>query len=605
MEENSNHKNITHETETSDNYDSLVNISHEIRTPLNAIICYAHLLHQEAQTAIQLDHSSKLLQTANHLQALINNYLDLSKLEAGGTKLEKRSFNPAQVAERVCSMLAGLAAAKSLELSLNIKELPLMVCGDETRLSQILINILSNAIKFTSVGKITVNCSVASRSADNARLRFEIIDSGIGLTPEQISSLFADYKQATESTTRIFGGTGLGLAISKRLVDLMAGSIGVQSVVNQGSTFWLEIPFLLGSQPQTPAEDNLNQKNLQNSAVLGKLLLHRGYTRILVVEDSDSNREVISHLLNYRGLQVQTATNGRTAVEMVSKSTFNLILMDIRLPVMDGWQTARAIRSFSNYAQVPIIALTACACTQILKSALVACMNDYIAKPIDPDVLYSILIKWLNKDCSHNKSNQAGGHCCKNLATQSAQRCCQAQAHQSKTAGMAARGLSNPEFLAAAKSVAGLDAQAGLYCLQYNLPLYKELLNAFRERHKTDGESMEAALRNREYKALLRLSHTLKGVSGSLGVVRVQSLATRIQDLTSQIANYEQVNKPTNSDNNRHQSTLADSTPLNERQLPEPIAETNRLLQESITELTTHLHQLCDNLQQFLHDKTD
>ncbi|NLC84178.1 MAG: response regulator [Ruminococcaceae bacterium] len=605
MEENSNHKNITHETETNDNYDSLVNISHEIRTPLNAIICYAHLLHQEAQTAIQLDHSSKLLQTANHLQALINNYLDLAKLEAGGTKLEKRSFNPAKVVERVCSMLAGLAAAKSLELSLNIKELPLMVRGDETRLSQILINIISNAIKFTSVGKVAVNCRVLSRSADNVLLRFEIVDSGIGLTPEQISCLFADYKQAAESTTRIFGGTGLGLVISKGLVDLMAGSIGAQSVVNQGSTFWLEIPFLHSSQPQTPAEDTLNQKNLPNSTVLGKLLLHRGDTRILVVEDNASNREVISHLLNYRGLQVQTAASGRTAVEMVSKSIFNLILMDIRLPLMDGWQTARAIRSFSNYAQVPIIALTACACTQNLKSTLVDCMNDYIAKPIDPDALYNILIKWLNKDCSHNKSNQASGLCCKNQAKQSDQRCCQAQAYQPKTAVITTKKLSNQGFLAVAKSVAGLDAEAGLYCLHYNLPLYQELLNSFRERHKTDGEKMQNALLNHELKIILRLAHTLKGVGGSLGVVRVQSLATRIHDLTNQIADFEQKNNLSNSDNNRYQFILADSTPLNERLLANAIAEKTRFLQESITELTTHLHQLCDNLQQFLHNKSD
>jgi PAS domain S-box-containing protein len=364
----------------------LANMSHEIRTPMNAIIGLAHLVLKTELAPRQRDYIMKMQSSSEHLMGIINDVLDFSKVEAGKLDIEKADFELEGLLDHVDSLLTEKCTDKGLELVFDIApDVPRFLVGDSLRLGQILINFANNAVKFTERGEVAVLARIQERGDQDVLLRFEVRDTGIGLTEEQMGRLFQSFQQADSSTTRKFGGTGLGLAISRKLAGLMGGEVGVHSEVGVGSTFWFtarvgtctrETPCAV---PQAPS--------VCLAAIQG--------ARILLVEDNDINQIVASELLQDAGFVVDIAENGQVALDRIDEGRYELVLMDMQMPVMDGISATREIRRLERHRTLPIVAMTANAMTQDRQRCLDAGMNDFLSKPIEPDEVWAILLKWL------------------------------------------------------------------------------------------------------------------------------------------------------------------------------------------------------------------
>jgi len=383
----------------------LSNMSHEIRTPMNAIIGYAHLLQQDPLTQRQQDRLDKLNGAADHLLSIINDILDLSKIESGRFKLDYHDCNLREIVDQVDAVIAGQAAAKGLNLVIDLQDLPDLIFADSTRIRQILLNLASNAVKFTHHGSITLAGQVWRTADQSLRLRFAIQDTGIGLSSQQVERLFQDFEQADITTSRYFGGTGLGLSISRRLVEAMGGKIGVTSQLGHGSTFWFEIPVspdVSGQSPTSQADPDLatrvDSSHETDSQADQKSRPDAGLppVRILLVEDNPINQEVTRLLLEALGVNVDVADNGAVAIEKVRQGLYDLVLMDIQMPVMDGLLASSAIRRLPEGATIPIIALSANALADDSLAVRSAGLNDQLTKPVRPDALRSCLSKWLD-----------------------------------------------------------------------------------------------------------------------------------------------------------------------------------------------------------------
>jgi two-component system sensor histidine kinase/response regulator len=373
----------------------LANMSHEIRTPMSAVIGMAYLALRTEMTSRQHDYISKIHRAALSLLGIINDILDFSKIEAGRLELEAIPFLLEDVLANVSGVTAQRAADKGLAYLIDVPpEVPRHLVGDPLRLGQVLINLVDNAVKFTNDGELELRCTQQGRPDEYGRavLRFSVRDTGIGMTPQQKSRLFRAFSQANGSTTRQYGGTGLGLSISQRLVRLMGGNIDVESEVGHGSIFQFDLRFALSdaaalaAQHQAPAGDLAPQAAPRRTA------------RVLLAEDSADNQDVTSELLTLQGLSVDVVVNGREALDRLMAAgphAYDLVLMDLGMPVMDGHEATLLLRQDGRFSELPVIAVTSHALAGVQARCLAEGMQDYLTKPIDPQRLYSVLSRWL------------------------------------------------------------------------------------------------------------------------------------------------------------------------------------------------------------------
>ncbi len=479
----------------------LANMSHEIRTPMNAIMGLTHLLQRSVTTPQQSERLGKIDAASQHLLSIINDILDLSKIEASRLHIEHTDFHLASVLDAVGSIIAESAQAKGLSVQIDTDAVPVWLHGDPTRLRQALLNYAGNAVKFTERGSVALRVRLIEDSEQALLLRFEVQDSGIGIAPEQTGHLFHAFEQADASTTRKYGGTGLGLVITARMAELMGGEVGVDSQVGVGSTFWFTARLQRGHgvMPSQAREHHSSSADAQ-----GRLQQHWAGARILLAEDNEINREVALEMLHGAGLQVDTAQDGAQALKLAQEHDYALILMDMQMPVMNGLDATRAIRALPSRAHTPILAMTANAFEEDRLACEEAGMNDFLTKPVAPQALYQALTLWLRDSV----------------------------ARPVPTPGSAPAAAPPPSADSPAdaaldelRRLPGVDLQRGLAALRGNTRKYLTLLAHFVE---STLESL-LGLEHASDATLQALAHTLKGTAGTLGLEAMAAVAAQFE----------------------------------------------------------------------------
>jgi len=375
----------------------LANMSHEIRTPMNAILGMLHLIQVESYeqlTPKQSDYLAKAEQSAKTLLRIINDILDFSKIDAGKLELEQTPFSLGDVLKQILDMFQQQVQEKNLYLRICApEEFPPRLCGDSLRLTQVLLNLVGNAVKFTEEGGITLTISEAQYDGCWVSFEFSVRDTGIGMDEEQLSLLFAPFTQADTSTTRRYGGTGLGLAISKKLINMMDGDIRCESTPGGGTCFTANVRFKIADCDQDAAAETTAEEKPK----AGGRQAQRPTKPILLVEDNEINQIIAVELLKIEGYSVDIAANGREAIEMLEKGDYALVMMDIQMPVMDGISATIEIRKNERFKDLPIIAMTAHAMTGDREKSIEAGMNDHVTKPIEPELFCEVLHKWMGE----------------------------------------------------------------------------------------------------------------------------------------------------------------------------------------------------------------
>jgi signal transduction histidine kinase/HPt (histidine-containing phosphotransfer) domain-containing protein/ActR/RegA family two-component response regulator len=487
----------------------LAKMSHEIRTPINGILGMAHLVGRTDLTAQQREQIEAIHLSGKHLLSIINDILDISKIEAGKLSLETRNFSVAEMSRAILAVTAESARTKGLALQVSMPTLPPYLVGDASRLAQILVNYVGNAVKFTPQGSITLAARIEEETAGDLLIRFDVTDTGIGMTPEQQARLFQSFEQADNTTARKYGGAGLGLAINKRLAELMGGRVGVESRPGQGSTFWLKVRLGRGVAAAEAAS--------AAAASLAEDSLRRDYhgTRLLLAEDDPINQAVALGLLRDAGFSVDLAEDGAQALAMASNVAtggYALILMDMQMPGMDGVEATRRIRALPQGGALPIIAMTANAFAADRERCFAAGMNDFIAKPIDPEVVFATLLKRLPPP-----------------AGRTLQPIKEAAGETPRTDAPPAAATPDTALLERLQQLPGVDVTRGLSMVRGKTDKYLDLVRHFLEGHVGDIEKLNAAIAGGDHELAVRLAHTLKGSAATLGIDNLAENAKHIE----------------------------------------------------------------------------
>ncbi|MCX7156606.1 MAG: bacteriohemerythrin [Rhodocyclales bacterium] len=465
----------------------LANMSHELRTPLNAVIGMAGLARAISHDAKQCNYLDKIVTSGKHLNRIINDLLDLSKIAAGHMEMENLTFSLRALVRQGLAVMAHRAEEKGLPLVEQVDAaVPDILVGDPLRIEQIVLNLVSNAIKFTMAGRVELRVSQHARTDDRVCLAIEVEDTGIGIVPDDLERLFEPFTQANMATARRFGGTGLGLAISRRLAKMMDGDIAVTSRHGGGTIFRVTIWLRLGSASDMPVDESS-----QSDAPMG------GYkdARVLVVEDQALNREIIEALLTAVGISARMAENGEEALKILNEcaaGTFDLILMDIQMPVMDGLAATRAIRAQTRYASLPIVAMTAYTMEHEKQISAAAGMNDHISKPFDNNSFYRTLARWLGGKLNEQKPAPP-------------------EAAAPPTA--AADGLHR---------LRGVDVAAGVARFGGRTDRYQHWLEDFMRSIGAVPDKLRVELSNGHKEEAAKTAHDFKGRAGSLGLTEIQ-----------------------------------------------------------------------------------
>jgi len=488
--------------------DFMANVSHEIRTPMNAIIGFCRLALQSGLNARQTDYLQKIESSADSLLGIINDILDFSKIEAGKLEIVRTRFTLERILARVSDAVALRAEKKGLALSIDCDpEIPAELLGDPLRLGQVLINLLGNAVKFTASGDVRLKLERLDQAPGNCRIRFLVQDTGIGMTPEQIARLFTAFGQADSSITRQPGGTGLGLAICKQLIELMGGQIRVESLVGKGSVFSFTLDFPLpdaeeAGATQAPATTPAAARKPTRSSVA-----RIAGARILVVEDNLLNQELITEMLAGAGLRIDLADNGREAIEALARREYDLILMDMQMPVMGGMEATRIIRANPVWQRLPIVAMTAHAMKGYREECLAAGMNDYLCKPIDTGELFAVLERWTAQKNS--------------------------PLLRAAEAAQPARSLKLPD------SLPGIDLSEGIRRMRISDLFYVKLLKGFARQYEDFIAPLRTLIAQGQSEEAASQLHSLKGLAGNLSIREVYAHTAQLEKTLRQSATHD------------------------------------------------------------------